>query len=453
MSTKLRNLQAQKAETVKAMRELHDKASAENRDFTTDEQAAFGALEAKATSLTTAISREQALSLEEAGLGNPGASNAQVRGPPANTVVQPAASHITVTENALNDPTRGFRSLGEFAQAVRGAAMTGRTGAAVDQRLGFQAAAPGATFGNEAVGGDGGFLVPPTFGQQVFQLSLEESALLPMTDNMPVEGNSMSLPKDETTPWGSNGVRAYWQNEGVLGQATKPVIGRSELRLKKLMALVPVSDELMADTTALGAYLQPQMARSIRWKTDEAILFGSGAGQPLGCFNAGGAVITVSKESGQATNTLVPQNVAKMIARLMPGSYSKSYWMLNNDVLPALFTMTLGNYPIYMPAGAPVGGIQGSPYGSLLGRPIIVTQHAKSFSSLGDIMLADLSYYQSMTKAEGISIATSMHLYFDADAMAFRATFRVDGQPKIVAPVSPANGSNTLSPFVQLEAR
>jgi HK97 family phage major capsid protein len=68
-------------------------------------------------------------------------------------------------------------------------------------------------------------------------------------------------------------------------------------------------------------------------------------------------------------------------------------------------------------------------------------------------MLADMSYYQSITKTEGVTMATSMHLYFDADTMAFRATFRVDGIPKLSTPVTPAKGSNTLSPFVQLEAR
>ena len=83
----------------------------------------------------------------------------------------------------------------------------------------------------------------------------------------------------------------------------------------------------------------------------------------------------------------------------------------------------------------------------------MVSQHAPSFSSQGDVMLSDFTYYQSITKAEGVSMDTSMHLYFDADAVALRATFRVDGLPKMSTPVSPAKGSATLSPFVQLEAR
>jgi len=121
--------------------------------------------------------------------------------------------------------------------------------------------------------------------------------------------------------------------------------------------------------------------------------------------------------------------------------------------LPALFTLTLGNYPIYLPVGINVGGIQVSPYGSLLGRPVFVSQHANTFSGQGDVLLADLSYYQTITKAGGMQTATSMHLYFDADLTAFRTTFRMDGQSKLAAPISPAKGSASLSPFVQLGAR
>ena len=447
----VRDLQDKHAAAVTAMKAVADKAEAEDRDLTADEQAEFDKHKASAESLKARIARAQETELAEAGVVA-GAGGGGGRG---SAVVIPASAVINVTPNADADPQRGFKSIGEYCQAVASASVAGRNGSQIDQRLmglgGLQAAAP-STYGSEGAGADGGFLVPPSYGQTIFSLSLEDQALLPMTDNMPVEGNGMSLPKDETTPWGSNGIRAYWQSEAAAATPTKPVFGRTELKLKKLMALVPLSEELLADTTALSAYIPPNMSRSIRWKTDEAVLFGTGAGTPLGAFSSG-AFITVAKEAAQATGTLKAENLAKMVSRLMPGSYSRSVWLINNDVLPALFTLTLGNYPIYLPAGAPVGGIQGSPYGSLLGRPIVVSQHAKSFSSLGDVMLVDMSYYQTITKSAGITTATSMHLYFDADAVAFRATFRVDGQPKLAAPVSPANGSATLSPFVQLEAR
>ncbi len=46
-----------------------------------------------------------------------------------------------------------------------------------------------------------------------------------------------------------------------------------------------------------------------------------------------------------------------------------------------------------------------------------------------------------------------MHVRFSQGEMAFRAFYRVDGQAIPRAAITPKNGSNTLSPFVTLEAR
>jgi HK97 family phage major capsid protein len=465
-------LQRQHAEAVKAMVDLNAKAEGENRDFTAEEQTAFDKHKADAASLKVRIERAQQLELASAGLSQepvaaaPAAAPAAPAGRGQGAVIVPASAVITIAENVDNDPNRGFRSLGEYARAVHGAWRVNKQGTGTqDPRLaalmgpsGPSAAAP-STFGGEGAGADGGFLIPPGFSSNVFTLSLAEDSLLPYTDQMPIEGNSMQIPKDETTPWGSNGVRAYWQAEATAGQGTKPALGMMDLRLKKLLALTPVSDELLGDATALGAYLPEKMAVSIRWKTNEAILFGSGAGVPIGALtalpNSQGAMVVVPKDASQATNTLSVTNLLNMFARLPPGSYSKAVWLINNSVIPALGSLTLGNYPIFLPVSAPSAGgaIQPAMQWTLLGRPVIITQHAKAFSSQGDVTLLDLSYYQTITKSEGIQTATSMHLYFDADAMAFRVTFRVDGQPKLMAPITPANGSNTLSPFLQLQAR
>ncbi len=441
MSNKLRELQARKANLVKDARTLTDIAAAEERDMSDEELTAFDSLKSKIEAATNAIDREAALIAEEAQMAHVAMA----------TPIIPSAI-ISVTDNRDANPTHGFHSVGEFLKTVCQAQKPGST---IDERLligsGRGAAVP-TNFGNEGSAQDGGFLVPPQFAREIFQLSLGEDSLLPMTDNVEITGNTMAFPKDETTPWGSNGIRAYWQGEATPAVSTKPVLGLSTLRLKKLMALVPVTDELLDDTNALSTYLPEKIATSIRWKTNESILFGSGTGVPVGCMT-NSTTVTVAKEQNQATQTLLPQNLAKMISRLPPGSFGKAVWIVNNDVLPALFTLTLGNYPIYLPTGLSVGGIQISPYGSLLGRPVFVSQHANTFSGQGDVLLADLSYYQTITKAGGMQTATSMHLYFDADLTAFRTTFRMDGQSKIAAPISPAKGSASMSPFVQLGAR
>lgn len=428
MSKKLRELKARKAGLVQQAAALSAAASAAGRDFSDEESTQFDGLKAQIEGTNRQIEAEEFLAEQQAAIG-----------------VELPGNIISVSDNREQDPNRGFRHFGEYAAAVRSA---GQRNGHMDDRLTIGAAAP-STYGNEGSGSDGGFAIPPAFAESIWQHSLEEDSLLPLTDNTEVSGNSMVFPKDETTPWGTDGVRSYWQAEANAGQATKLKLSTATLRLHKLLTLVPITDELLADGIALGSFLGKKLPVSIRWKTNEAILFGTGAGQPLGAL-ASNALVTVAKESGQATLTLDPKNLSKMVARLPPGSLGKAIWLMNNDVLPALDNLTLGNYPIYMPVSQ---GVQASPYGMLKGRPVTVSQHAKSFSSAGDISLLDLSYYRTITKAEGITTAMSLHLYFDADAAAFRATFRIDGAPAIVNPINPANGSNTLSPFVQLGAR
>lgn len=426
-SKKLRELKARKTELLnqaKAAMPAEGEPSAE-------QQASFDGIRAQIEGVNRQIEAEEFLAGQNAGI--------EVRD----------SAIISVSENIESDPRRGFRNFGEYAQAVRTASMPGTR---PDDRLLIGAAAP-STYGGEGVGSDGGFAVPPQYSNDIWTHSLEQNSLLPLTDNDNISGNSMVYPKDETTPWGTDGIRGYWQAEATAANATKPKLSTTTLRLLKLMALVPLTDELLADTTALGSYLPKKVGDSIRWKINEAILFGLGNGTPQGAF-AGNASVIQAKDSGQATLTLSALNLVNMIARLPEGSFETAIWLVNNNVLPALFTLTLGNYPIYLPSqNSEVGGLQGSPYGTLLGRPIMVTQHAKSFSSQGDVLLFDPKYYRTITKAEGMVSATSMHLYFDADATAFRTTFRMDGQPKIVNPINPANGSTTLSPFVQLAAR
>ena len=129
---------------------------------------------------------------------------------------------------------------------------------------------------------------------------------------------------------------------------------------------------------------------------------------------------------------------------------------MNKSVQAALYGITWNGMPAFMPIGYQVnlgGSLAQVQRNTLLGLPVIFSQHPAAFSSQGDVLLVDLQYYQTITKAAGLQTATSMHLYFDADAVAFRTTFRMDGQSKIAQAVAPAKGATTLSPFVQLGAR
>lgn len=436
MSLKIRALQAKKAEHVKAARALTDAAESENRDLTAEEQATFDAHAESIRQVNAAIDRESLLASEEAGV---------VPTAGGNSVQIPAAASISVSDRRENDPRRGFTSFGEFSAAVGRAGI----GAGLDQRLRIGAAAlPSGQFNNESSGQDGGFAIPPEFSNEIWQMSLGEGSLLPMTDNTELTGNSMIFPKDETTPWGGDGVQAYWQSEASQAQASKLVLGSSTMVLHKLMVLVPVTNELMDDGFAIGSYLSPKVSERIQWKTNEAILFGDGVGKPMGALNSK-ALVVQAKEAGQAAASIVPQNLSKMVSQLMVGQLGNAIWLGNPDVIPALEAMTLGNYPIYLPNN----NVAGNSYGTLKGRPLILSEHASALGAQADLSLLSLKGYRTVTKAGGLQTATSMHLYFDADAVAFRTTFRLNGAPILSQPVTPPKSTNKRSYFVTLAAR
>ena len=355
-------------------------------------------------------------------------------------LVQRGYGHVSVTDSF--DPKRhGFRSLGEYAFHVREASLgRGR----IDERLTRAAS----TYGSEGAGPDGGFAVPPEFATDITRPVLEESSLLAYCDNIPVSGNSLTFPKDETTPWGTTGVYAAWESEAATLAQKKPALGSSTLRLKKLAVLVGATDELLADSTAMAAYLGAKMREAVAYKVNDAMLNGNGAGMPLGILN-GGSIVSVAKESGQAAASVVAANVAKMYARVLMGG-GQTVWLMNPDVFPQVITLSLNSNPIWVPMNQ---GFQGAPNGLLLGRPVVLTDACKTAGTAGDIVLANMGGYRAITKAGGEDFATSMHLWFDQGVEAFRLTFRMDGQPILSAAITPPNSSSTRSHFATVAVR
>jgi HK97 family phage major capsid protein len=94
-----------------------------------------------------------------------------------------------------------------------------------------------------------------------------------------------------------------------------------------------------------------------------------------------------------------------------------------------------------------------APFGTLLGRPVEVTEHNETLGTTGDIVFADMSQYALAVRG-GIKSAFSMHVAFTSEQNCWRFSYRVDGQPYMNKVLTPAKGtSNTLAPFVKLDTR
>lgn len=372
---------------------------------------------------------------------------------------------ITVGKDRLeDDPKGGFKHFGDFLVDVKNHAINGERGA---ERLvkyhTLQTKTAATIYGSEGVGVDGGFAVPTAFRDSINSAVMDGGdSLMARVDEIPLSTNGIQMPVDEVPVWNNaSGIKAYWEGEGSAIDQSKPNLKLKELRLRKLTALVPVTEELLDDSTALSAWVGQKAPAKIRWKVDDAIVNGTGAGQPLGILNATSTKSVAKNPAGQLATTFTAQNVVDMWSSMYGPYRMNAVWIINQDVEPQLLTMSYPGktqagslvstwgVPVYMPAN----GLSDSPFGSLMGRPVIPHQACPTLGTVGDVILASLPEYMMATRASGIDSSSSMHLWFDQDITAFKFRFRADGQPKLNTTIAAKNGSATYSGFVTVATR
>ena len=442
MNPRIKALQKQREAAKAEAQQMIELAESEDRDLTDDEQVRLDELKASVQQFEKRIDRIHELYTPT---GNEKPIDGLDIGKPSSTRIEPQGPQLE------KDPKRGFASLGDFAHSVWGVSQPG---ARLDDRMQIVAAASGM---QQGLGADGGFLVPPEFSATIWDgLDKDPDNIFAMTDGYTVTGESLTMNANAETSratgsrWG--GVRAYWIAEADQITSSKPTFRQVKLEPQQLAVLVYVTDKLLRNATALDQYVGRAAVAEINFLVSDAVINGTGAGQPLGILNSP-SLVSISKETGQSAATIVPKNIVKMFSRCHARSRRNAIWLINQDIEPQLHLMNeaagTGGQLVYMPPG----GLSQSPYGTLYGRPIMPVEYTATLGTVGDIMLVDLSAYCSGTQG-GVDSAMSMHLRFDYAETAFRFMFAADGQPWLASAITPYKGtSNTVSPFVALETR
>ncbi len=409
---------------LKAMAVLN-KAEAEDRFLTEDEQKEIDGYESEIRSWDESISRaEKMLAID----------------PEDRSIEQPE-----VKPTPSKGEEKRFATFGEqLLAAYRAAAPGGK----IDERLTTRAASGL----NETNPSDGGFLVQQDFVTELLKRTYETGILASRAKKIPISTNANGMKinavdedsRANGSRWG--GVQTYWEGEADELTGSKPKFRQLELSLKKLTGLCYATDELLQDAAALEAVIRQAFAEEFGFKIDDAILDGSGEGEPLGILNSG-AIVKVEKEKDQ-TDIITVENLIKMWNRLWARSRANAVWYINQELEPYLYTLKLGDKPVYIPAG----GLSEKPYGTLFGRPVIPLEQCNAAGEVGDIILADIGQYLLIDKG-GVKAASSIHVRFLYDESVFRFIYRVDGKPIWNKPLSPYKGSASVSPFVTLAKR
>lgn len=342
------------------------------------------------------------------------------------------------------DTKGGFKSFGEFLSRVRLACVEGVVDSRLKARLGDSGHAAGhAELCDEH---QGGFLVPETWADSIYNVILENAIVRPRAKVLQMASDSLKIRRlVETTRASSyfGGITFTWSFEAAdkTSYVTKPALGELELNAHKLVGSMFVSNELMSDYNQFANFMQISFGQALAFEEDYVFIWGGGGNQPLGIMNAG-ATIQHARMTGFG-NPLIG-DLAEMAERLLPGSWATAVWMMHPE--------TIGGLAQDATVGGNTGGILDLSDMTCMGRPIILTEKCAGTAVTGDVILADWNHYVIGNRSLEISASREVPgtYGFVTDETFWRVVLRVDGHPIMVAPVTPKLGTDTLSAFVVL---
>ena len=303
----------------------------------------------------------------------------------------------------------------------------------------------------------GGFAVMTTRIAGMLQVGFEGDPTAGRTFAIPMQTPAVEIEartdKDHTTSV-SGGLTVARRAEAAAAAASRGQMEMVKLRAASLFGFNYTTEELLADSPqTVIALVQRGFETEFPAQVLKEKLRGTGGDQYLGILTALaasslGPTISVAKETGQVADTIATANVTKMRARCW--GYGSAIWLANHDTYPQLAGLSIG----IGAAGALVyqtSVIEDRP-DTLLGRPIFYTEFASKLGDQGDIILGNWSQfldglYQPLQSAE------SMHVRFVNHERAFKFWLRNAGAPWWRTALTPHKSSDTLSPFVVLDAR
>lgn len=429
----LKALREKRTKLVAEMRGIIETAETEDRDLSAEEQTSYDAKKAELAALDLRIERAETIAAAEA----------------AGDVVIPAAGRGNGPQPAVRgaEAKKEFESFGEFLAAVRFNQS--------DQRLtfveGVGSAEPGV--GIEAAlrmdnDTQGGFMVPPQLRTTIMQIEPQDALVRPRATVIPAGSPpdaAVTVPALDQNGAGTDGsmfggVQVQWIGEGEEKPETDATLRNITLNPHEVAGLVTVTDKLLRNWQAAGAFIETLLRGAVSAAEDYAFLRGTGINQPLGVINAGATKFI----NRAVANQVAYLDLLGMVARLLMRGGTSPIWSMAQSVLPQIATMTdpEGHY-IWKPDAR--DGFAGT----LLGYPVRWNNRAPALGTKGDVTLNEFSQYL-IKDGSGPFVATSEHVKFTSNQTVIKIFWNVDGAPWLTAPIKEENGYE-VSPFVGLD--
>lgn len=278
---------------------------------------------------------------------------------------------------------------------------------------------------------DIGALVPPVTLNKIIEKVEAYGMILPLV-NRTAYKTGMTIPVASVKPvasWVAEGSGSDKQKEKLDASIT---FGHFKLRCAVSVSLEVDNMALSAFETRLVASISEAMAKAI----EQAILTGTGKGQPTGILND-------TKKGKSIAVKAIDYNTLVSAEAALPMEYENgAVWVMSKKTFMEFVGMTDS-------AGQPIArtnyGISGAPERTLLGRRVVLTNYLPAYASTlktTDVfaMLYDFSDYTLNTNFE-----VGMKVYEDneTDDIVRKSIMVVDGKPILSESLVKLTGSAT----------
>ena len=274
-------------------------------------------------------------------------------------------------------------------------------------------------------------LVPQEFSAVLQQLPFDVPSVLDRVTVVPSVTGTVTWPAlVQTTGNEFGGVAFQWLGEGAEKPETEPEFEQLEISTHELSGYTEISERLLSRSSInLETLLATLYRGAMVYTIDNAILQGSGTGQPLGIVNTAGINLVTRN-----TDNVVNYSDLVNLKHAVKGVHrSGSNYVVEDSVEAGLElqTDTLGR-PLFRASMA------NGPFDRLIGYPYIVGTNNPTLGTSGDIIFGNLRHYVLVMEEE-ITLARSEHVKFRENKVAFKVFTVVGGrllQPRGMAILS-----------------
>lgn len=285
----------------------------------------------------------------------------------------------------------------------------------------------------EGTGDRGGYLVPEDFVNILIEDIRDQTIMRQLATVLPVSTDTVHVPTLGSRP------KAFWRSEAAVKATTTVGFGEVVLTPYSLAAIVPMSNELVADAALGGnivSIVSRVLSRALAEEEEKAFWTGSGSGRPTGINTY--TYATVAAGAG-ASDSAKADAIIRSLYRLEQGYRASAAAVANKNTWAKVATLkdSQNNYLLSDLASAASPTLRG------------MRTYEQNDLEDGVMFVGDFSYYY-IADRQGITVDTTDvgtvagQSAFERNLTFIRAEERVDGEMTLTEAVVEVTGLGTV---------